>query len=1195
MKKIISAILIATMVFGFNSCNNDELNTEIDGVSEKVEAQAATIATLQSEITTLKTALAEAQQKADAAAKAAADAAAAVEAAQNEAEAAKAAAQEAKNAADAAAVVAEQNAAKIQEALTLVEGIKSAYEAEIARINNELAGKVSKDEVDAAIAAASKTVEDALVVINTRLATLEGEIESLKAGLAAIDSKLDKSAFDEQVLELIAKDAELADQIAALEKAIKDGFGGEDYDITESLQSVLQMLQEAYMMAFNAYEAINMENGIAAQISELSSLVGANKGKIDELWEAVFGDNSTIFSSIHSLNSRIEDAEGDIAANAQSILDLWAEISGVGGIKDQISQLNNALGARIDEISGKIDAISANLNTFNSMIRDLANQIQSVVIVPQKFRIHNDLAFDGADYDGDGNVDWNELNHSYWTNVVEQVLEDRLAVTHVYWYSTDWTYNESDYYYVSAVYEVTPKAAVATLKDENLCFSTVALKDLPAEYLQAKIVERDVNSGRMVVMGFVPKDSETLNINSLALALNISQDKIYNVEDEDGLMETINAGTNIMSSYNLVNSHESELNHVQLNSNMKFKIDEDYQRGYVKSFVMPFRTATDESRTNLFEYEEVVFPWNGYHFTADEFKALFDIDFEVTLKSEVTYYNVEEGKTSPILVVCEKGNEKAATAELVASEDYPEAAAVGKSARVVLSYAIDGCECKSASARYVIVPDQADIKLGKATKTWVYSDGDLANVSGVEIAVEESEVDMTSLYNNTCVFQTTVGEDTYDAYVTFLSDEKARIEFAEAPYVQGESVIYRFTSKIDLGTIVYNAAFDLELGAMPEDATINVGEFTDYAYLSRDFAVESAKLGLVYSQLLDRPEFAQFKADCENAEPALDPLAEIASRLTMSGSELLVMSYDSVEGVENSYIYIPQDQIEIDGVYEIVQKYNIFGIEYTFTAKVTLEQPEYEIIPNPIYVADGKVTLTGDKKGGVYVLDVVKLIDYIRYGEGVEDLIGTELAIKYECTDKDNKIAFDTTDPSKVIFDNDNQRNVYNFKISLVNLYDDEIVYGEPVSIEASIDELIEFKEVKNQLEVKYENGAAVTETNIVKALLAVDDVIADADGAIYNSAATSLDDFFAGHAEYAQKLTIIEKDIIAYLDKNTDAKYEEGSIFTVDADGTVQLTLHNTANITSDIIVEVPVELTHNYCGAEPHVRLITVRFTIK
>ncbi len=405
MKKIFSAILLmAAMAFSvstFVSCN--DLAAEIEAVEGTTGENASKIAALETalkgEIATLKTAVEAADKAAEDAQKTAdqavADAAAAKAAADAAASKGDAAAADAKKAADAAkaaaddaiaaAAAASTNAKAIEEALTLVQGLKTAYETEVERINTELAGKVSKAELDAAIEAATKTVAGSLEVINARIDNLD---KKLTDEIAKINEQLKKyvttDMLSEEVEKLLKKDAALADQIAALEAAIKAGFGEGDVNITESIQTMIQMLQEAQMTIFNLYNQINMENGIAEQVAEMAETVKANKTSIEELWNDIFGENSTIFSAINGLSKRMEDAENAIEANKTSIDKLWAEISGLGGIKEQIAQINKVLNKRVDELEQEIADINDFLATVNGAINHAANKVlKSIAYIPK--------------------------------------------------------------------------------------------------------------------------------------------------------------------------------------------------------------------------------------------------------------------------------------------------------------------------------------------------------------------------------------------------------------------------------------------------------------------------------------------------------------------------------------------------------------------------------------------------------------------------------------------------------------------------------------------------------------------------------------------------------------------------------------------------------------------------------------------
>ncbi|MBQ6878574.1 MAG: hypothetical protein IJN52_00025 [Bacteroidales bacterium] len=331
MKKFFSAILLMTMmVFSvgtFVSCN--DLVDEMQGIQGQVDGQQAAIKALNDEIAVLESALATAQSTADAAKKAADDAAAAA---------------------------AQAKADAIADAKAQVEALKSAYEGKIAEIEATLAGKVSKEELDAAVKAASDGVNAALEVINTKLATIEATIKDLQ------DKKADKAELDAEVAKLLEADTKINTQLAALENYIK-----------------------------------NLEVGGSANASQIDSIrteLANAAAEIEDLWAFLQDENTGLYALVAGNSSAITAMQEDFQA---ALDELYADIYGEGpnSLFTMVGQHAGLIQDLDERMTAAEEAILANNQALSIAVK-IANQIQSVVYVPTSDNIPSMSYYLGA-------------------------------------------------------------------------------------------------------------------------------------------------------------------------------------------------------------------------------------------------------------------------------------------------------------------------------------------------------------------------------------------------------------------------------------------------------------------------------------------------------------------------------------------------------------------------------------------------------------------------------------------------------------------------------------------------------------------------------------------------------------------------------------------------------------------------------
>ena len=355
MKKFFSAILLmAAMAFSvstFVSCN--DLTNEMEDVKAQATQNAAAIDALETQITALQSALATAQATADAAKKAGEDAAAAA---------------------------AQAKADAIKEAKAECEIVKAALEAKIAEINTALAGKASKEELQAAI-------DQATAGLNDLAATLGAKIEGIEAGLNKMATV---AQLNEEVAKLLAADQELALQIAAL-KAYSDTT----YATVEEAEAIREELTNLANENYNELQKLIGGNAsaIAATIDTVEVIAAAlegymesNDSRINEIAKAVAAAGDDIAAIEEAIKGYVDNHNADITRVSEQIALAFEDIDALSElVKTNTANLNayyKALAASVEdlgtELRAEIAALKAGLEALTPRVEDLEADVTAL-------------------------------------------------------------------------------------------------------------------------------------------------------------------------------------------------------------------------------------------------------------------------------------------------------------------------------------------------------------------------------------------------------------------------------------------------------------------------------------------------------------------------------------------------------------------------------------------------------------------------------------------------------------------------------------------------------------------------------------------------------------------------------------------------------------------------------------------------
>ncbi len=383
MKKFFSAILLMTaMVLSvgtFVACN--DLTEEMEAVQTQATQNSAAIKALETQISALQTALATAQSTADAAKKAG-------------------------DAATAAAATAKAEA--IAAAKDEVAALKAIYEAKVKDLEAALAGKASKEDLQ-------KAIDDATAGLNTLAATLGARIDGIEAGLNKLATV---AQLNEEVAKLVAADADLALQIAALkaysdttyatvaeaeairglladlaEKAgVMEGWIGTNTSMIATLVEDVDIINAAlktYMdetdatisdIAVRLATALETADAAADKANMIEEALAAYMPETDKKISDIAVQIASALEDIDNLGQLIETANANISLVASAVSSAADDID---LLKADVATLKAGLEAvtpRVEDLEEEVATISTDLSTLAVLVK---NTLRSITFAPK--------------------------------------------------------------------------------------------------------------------------------------------------------------------------------------------------------------------------------------------------------------------------------------------------------------------------------------------------------------------------------------------------------------------------------------------------------------------------------------------------------------------------------------------------------------------------------------------------------------------------------------------------------------------------------------------------------------------------------------------------------------------------------------------------------------------------------------------
>jgi len=902
--------------------------------------------------------------------------------------------------------------------------------------------------------------------LENELAQVEGTandnaaaIESLNSELAALKTALSAAQADADAAMAAAKAAKEAGDAAKAEaEAAKAAAEQAKAEAIAAVMAEVEAIQTA--IAQNVEAITNLSGSVNANAVEIEALQEEIKALQTAAAEHVYAITN-LNGSIENHEMAIEDLETELSVLQNTLANYEKNLKDLGLLTDEfkediaqltyaVTNLTTAVETNTNDIDGlkeQFEDVVAQVKTLNDsliaiydILGVLANQIQSVTYVPE-----------------------------YKVNGVDVVYANCYTAR-----------NLSGLNHVAtATYEVRPAKLAAGLTSENLSFVSVDTKTTGAaapEYFKAKLVSADATTGRIVVSALInhnePADSRQLSdyeiltdnddATGLALALNIASIDVTELL----IAESNPANVEMVSSeYVAVEAKDADLE-------IGFKVldeDGDYVVGnYNEVFEMPYNTPVANSKVNLFEEAVPVVRLstdNAEEFlTLEEANELLGTQLATKIvQANTTYFaNDEDGNSeeitsskdkAPIKVADEKTF--AATAELQASEDYKDEAAVGAytvtrlNVQFVNGAAQNNVVRMWAAATYKITNKKSDFSFADAEEVaWSYAAGDYAKAIEQELAVVGFD---KMKKGDSWTFVAEVDDEEYEATVEALSSKAVQVNIAdgELPYKQGEKAVYEFKGTVTYDNVDYAVAFNVTLGAMPADQVIDLGEIqiagntnnsttknVEAFFKAREVInAADAKFNEYYST--ENDDVFATTADVANAltglvMPCNTDAAEndgvlYNGKLVTSGEGYARLNLAAGVDEDDDEVLVDASTIRVNYVevyentIELTKTYTICGVDFTFKATIKTVKPEYKFEINNVTAPNGVATVTGQLDKALAVtssataastgelsallleqIDLAKLVT-VDVTEGTEN----DFLLKYELTnlyDADGKL-----------------------------------------------------------------------------------------------------------------------------------------------------------------------------------------------
>ena len=1105
--------------------------------------------------------------------------------------------------------------------------------------------------------------------------------------------------------------SDIEDAIAKVENTANDNA-----EQIETLKGTLATLQTALAAAQADAAAAKTAADKATQAAAQAQVEAIAAAK-DIVEKAIADLQNAHKTDIDAVNKAIADLEAKLALKAdvatveqiQKTLEIYAglgiedkaEAEAVAALLAKIEAGEFATAESVATLVEEVKAINEKLAKITKIINALANQIQSIVYVPET---------------ADCQIHASGFSYAAGTTTVDKVL-------------------------VAATYEVKPAELASAITAENAKLTTVPVKAAAAETFDLVSVEADETTGRVVVYANIASTTETYK----------------------SLMGTSTAGTtsavvaltvNVASEVEEVSSNvSSEYTNIVFNQTFTPVTSEFYLYDAVtkkgqktwtnitteapNGFEVPYNwVGTDAAKKVFFPYEVMFKVAEGIYVTPAKAGELLGTTFNVTYTAATNGLvtgpkEIKTGTTYKATPIAVTGNGLNATVQLVGSADYTGKAAIDQYAELTLGAFKIGTTNLGLGGvmKYIVVKGQTDaaVTFETVTKPWSYKNGDNAAFTAAElkelaVTMPAEITDIETLFTTetfTAEWEDANYNYTAEAVVEVLSSKAVKlisignekrtvkpgktgtdVTYPALQYPQGTEVTRTFEKTLEnpANKTMYKVAFDVVLKPMPTDEEAKIA----FAYnvngsVASTMTVENAKNNNVVNPVAKAIEvIAKYDATIADAKSTdtpnvFDAFATVTSHTVKVGTAdavaynttakdhailQMLPEYNSTskkfESEKSKVTINPLSKYENTIV--AVQKYNFCGVDFTYTTTITTAKPAITFKPASAYVkADGTVDLDGTVKFEMNdsvtfrsepyelnAIDLRKYVDvtipteladdfYIRYtlvgnplaksfkadgsvkeynkykdNNGIEHTLTAANLPSFADTPVTSAENVDDTPTAKFLptaacpinWNSDMREMTY--EIALVSKTQipavapsttpTDDVFGK-FEVTLVVPELVSTFVADKQVKVKYENGKNVS-AHVVEAITVTDKL----GNAIYNPYATSRTDMWSGYDErtvvstpaadtsvdffskvYDQFLVLPADTALKATINGTDVTAQvKPQIDPTTGDVTINV---DTATLTGNVVVEVPVKLTYLYdeYGAQAKTATVQVVFEVE
>ncbi len=987
---VIAALALVCGVFAFTGCADFE--SDINSINERLDAlETGQIASLEEQIATLTSALDEAK-----------GAIATLEGSVGDLDAAK---EDLQSQIDELNTRIESNdgdidklvdqVADLEVEVARIDGLESDLEdlkATVAEIEGKLDDYATKEDLEEA----TLDIKGDIEALNNSLGKLEGRVEALETSVEDLESDL----------------GDLQGQIPGILEDIKAA-----QDSASSALGNIRSLREAFDVFTKTFDS---------KIEELELRDSTLMDNIDKL-------SDSLKANVSDLQGQIDQLKEELAnkVNKDEFSDMVAEEIKKSieagyindAISEAISELTEQINKQIGDVEKRIDDLTSDLVII---IGGLADNIQSLVFVPEY---------------KDG------MATSYYYTVAEKSLVD--------------------FQRVQATFQVTPAKLAASISNENAVLYVVPVKPetraaAPAITVAGENLEivADGSTGRIEVDAIVPITKEVGK--DIAIALYVADEYVVNEAINNSDLGNIDLGNYVSSEYVQVNIDEkaSALDDKYVLYNFTEEEEFPATLEVEKDWTMAPATVT------FYEGYELAFDMAGDIVRLEEAAEALRLPVEaITPDYEpVVLYTPVMGNGVTISLDEEKGYGMIASMPATSEEAVKH---VGDIAYVNNIFNINGKAVIENATSYEIIPVTFELNLPNLNEVdfpknkieWTYQlakdhkilykgtqeplDLDemlienwdsVAVLPGAAKNIYEIINDGTPSFDK--VLRTVEGaakpEDLTDDFNASDVDGDVRID-AQAfkvaqvanvtidgyDFEKGKTVTYDIQKVYDDSEghtrVIFNLTYTL--GAMPEDQTIDLGNF-QINFIGSSYDVQ--KLG-------DRPFEDAFSAD------HFANLAEFKASLENDGTEYGATEYAyTVESWRNNeqlnssslwtYLgilnggngqedYVPaylrtssSDITKFGDKFEFTTTVETwYGVTYEFNATSEIVAPAYELRYDEVFVKDGAVELDGIvNASGLYDFPSVNLSNYVYIANA--DQLNDGAYVKFEITTKEDQL-----------------------------------------------------------------------------------------------------------------------------------------------------------------------------------------------